>query len=321
MATDLGAVLRQLPRPMAVVFSGGGARTPAQVGMMAVLSEHGLQPDLMVSSSFASINAAAYAAAARSEAPAVTEKLTNLWRKIGDDSAFASPGATLVRRLTVSRGKRTTKAMRELVREVVPDLPLDELPTQLLPIASNLVTGLANEIVAGSTLDAVLASSAVPIMLNPITLDDDILFDGAFTETVPLRPALNAGARSIICLDVGSSMIAEDELQDLRWWQVGTIAYNHLLRGQLGPDLVYAGDRVPVLTITTNAGNQFDFSQSADQIAAGRSAAQRALTAVQHTLEPGLYGIPDGFETYQPFAALQRATVSAPESIVEEQSP
>nr|MCH9816736.1 hypothetical protein [Actinomycetes bacterium] len=140
-------------------------------------------------------------------------------------------------------------------------------------------------------------------------LDEDILFDGSFTEGVPVRPALNAGAKSIICLDVGSSQIAEAELSNLRWWQVGAIAYNHLLRGQLGPDLVYAGDRVPILTITTSAGNLFDFSQPNALIAAGRTAAKATLAAVRRTPEAGLYGIPDGFETYQPFDPLLRATV------------
>jgi NTE family protein len=322
MNAELGKALQRLPQPTAVVFTGGGGRTPAQVGMMEILIESGLQTDLLVASSFGAINAAAYAASPQHLGNSVGARLAEVWDAIGVDSAYASPGATLVRRLTVSRGKRTSQEMRDLVAAVVPDTPIADLTCRFLPIATNLATGAANEIVAGSTLEAVLASCAIPIIMTPITMDDEILFDGGFTQGAPLRPALMAGAKSIILLDTASSTVAEAQLAELRWWQVATIAYNHLIRGQIGHDLSHAASQVPILTITTDYGHLFDFSDSGATIQAGRDAADATLRQLATNtqlspqtgsiFEPGMYGVPIGFETYPPFQALTRDLIPRP---------
>lgn len=295
-----------LPAPVAFVFTSGGGRAAAQVGMMRGLIEAGISADLIVSSSFGSINAAAYAATPTSEHERVSDELAELWAGIGAESAFASPGTTLARRLTVSRGGKTTRDMRELMSELVPATPLESLPTPFIPVATNLATGKATSITAGSTLEAVLASCAVPIFLSPIEIDGVLLVDGSLTQVAPVLPALAAGAKSIVLLDAGASTVPEEDLAGLRWWEVAATAYDHLMRGQVGHDLTQVAQQIPVVSLSTEYGNVFDFSDAEGVLHAGRECTDEALAGLARIKEPGIYNVPVGYATYPPFADLIR---------------
>jgi NTE family protein len=56
---------------------------------------------------------------------------------------------------------------------------------------------------AGPVLDALLASSALPLVFPPYRIDGHVYVDGGLSEYVPLRPALDAGARTIYVLSLG----------------------------------------------------------------------------------------------------------------------
>jgi NTE family protein len=64
---------------------------------------------------------------------------------------------------------------------------------------------------AGPVLDALLASSALPLVFPPYRLDGRIYVDGGLSEYVPLLPALEAGARTIFVLSLRA---AREEASD-----------------------------------------------------------------------------------------------------------
>jgi predicted acylesterase/phospholipase RssA len=55
---------------------------------------------------------------------------------------------------------------------------------------------------AGPVLDALLASSALPLVYPPYRLGGHVYVDGGLSEYVPLQPALEAGARTIYVLSL-----------------------------------------------------------------------------------------------------------------------
>jgi predicted acylesterase/phospholipase RssA len=58
---------------------------------------------------------------------------------------------------------------------------------------------------AGPVLDALLASSALPLVFPPHRINGNVYVDGALSEYVPLLPALEAGARTIYVLSMRSA--------------------------------------------------------------------------------------------------------------------
>jgi NTE family protein len=67
---------------------------------------------------------------------------------------------------------------------------------------------------AGPVLDALLASSALPLVFPPHRIDGNVYVDGALSEYVPLLPALEAGARTIYVLSLRSAVQGKDATGD-----------------------------------------------------------------------------------------------------------
>jgi predicted acylesterase/phospholipase RssA len=61
-------------------------------------------------------------------------------------------------------------------------------------------------------LDALLASSALPLVYPPYRLGDHVYVDGGLSEYVPLQPALEAGAGTVyvLSLQAGREASADD---------------------------------------------------------------------------------------------------------------
>lgn len=268
--------------------------------MLDVLQEAGYVPDLSVGCSFGALNAAAAAVPGTGQ----VADLSDMWHAIAGDSPFSSPTQAIVRQL----GRRTAKSTaewRETIAVGVPAAHFDELTHPVHVVASDLEAGETTMLHGGSLPAALAAATAMPLILPPVEHDKRLLVDGSFTEGMPVHRALALGARSIVVLDVGGTTVPEPEVGDLRWWQVGATAYSHLVRAQVGPDVTESASQVPIVVLSTDAGNILDFSDPEAMFDAGRVAAG-AIASLADTEEAGLYGIPVGFEEYPPFEPLVR---------------
>lgn len=288
------AGLAQLPAPVAWVFTGGGARAAAQVGMAEVLLEQGLTPDLLVGAGTGAINAAALI-----EPTPHLQPLRATWRAIGTDSVLGSLGAAAVRAFSARRTGRSSREFRELLARAVPGDPLRPVPDNLRLIASDIVTGTPVSLRRGPVLDALAAAAGIPLVFQPVERDRMILVDGSLTAAAPLDQALAAGARSAILFDTGASAVDEDAVASMRWWQVAGLAYSHQVRAQLGHALMRVAAQIPVVTLTTGEGGQLDFTRPDEMFAAGRSAVSAALAGGLGEgigSGPGIHGVPLGYE-------------------------
>lgn len=304
MTPESIAGLAALPRPVAWVFSGMGARAAAQVGVAEVLLEQGLAPDLLVASSTGAVNAAAL-----TDSPGTDlEPLRAAWRRIATDSALASLGAAAVRAFAPRRTGRSARELRDILIDAVPGGETAAMPGSLALVASDLGSGEPVVLRSGAVIDAVMAASCVPLVFAPVERGDTWLVDGGLTASAPLDQAVAVGAASIVLLDTGASAVAEETAAELRWWQIAALSYSHQIRGQLGHALARVAEQVPVVTISTDEGSQLDFTRPDELFDAGRSAAADALA---HGLGasvsgPGIYGMPLGFEDDPHLAPLVR---------------
>jgi NTE family protein len=288
--------------PIAVVTTFGLGRTPAQVGMLEALVAQGVQADFVVGTSLGAINAAAFAAGR------TTEQMSEFWLWMYDE-VLASPVRAIARGLTARQARRPDEQVREPLSERLPD-SFDELTVPLRLLATDLESG--NEVVldSGDLPRAVMASCALPGLLPPVTVNGSVLIDGGLVAGMPLR-SVPAQARTIIVLDTGHSAVAPEVVAGYRWWEVGALAYAHLIRGQAVNVLARTASRVPVVMISTNSGRLLDFDTPGEAVDAGRAAAQDCLQNLPARLRRGIYGLPTGLDEFAVLQKLQVPQLSA----------
>ena len=81
------------------------------------------------------------------------------------------------------------------------DLEDAEIPVEV--VTTSLTDGRERWITRGPAVEAILASSAIPTMFPPVTIDGDVLVDGGVVNNVPISRALTAGCDRIYVLLCG----------------------------------------------------------------------------------------------------------------------
>lgn len=204
---------------MAFVLSGGANLGAAQAGMLEALLEAGIVPDLLVGTSIGAVNAAYMAAGPTPDRAAA---LSEVWRRISVEEFFPLRAAQ-VSRAILAGGLFSPAPLRRLLEQEIPFRLVEEAMTPLRIVATRCerLPGLPLRIVttrfeqrteevfaAGPVLDALLASSALPLVFPPHHVDGHVYVDGGLSEYVPLHPALDAGARTIYVLSLGAARSA-----------------------------------------------------------------------------------------------------------------
>ncbi len=291
-----------LPGPIAFVFSGGAARSAAQVGMLRATLAAGLLPQLVAGSSTGALNAAATAISIDTAA----DVLERVWIDLGNDAKLTTVWRSAVRGIASTQGKRTGAILRKHLATALPDLAMDDAPLGLTLVATDLATGLATQCTTGTVLDAVMACTALPVILPPTPHGDTYLIDGGVAANVPVTQAVERGARSIVLFDTGASAVPDDQVEDVTWYDVMALAYSHMIRGQAAHDLARVAHEVPVVVVSYARGNQFDLTEVAAHITAGEMTAESVLNKRRAVKRPGIYGPVIGLESDERLVSLYR---------------
>jgi NTE family protein len=258
---------RSAPARVALVLSGGGARTFAHLGVLRVLEREGLRPDLIVGTSGGAMVGAFYASGkAVSEIEALAARL-NLPTLIDID-----PVKTLLRGLGlgIAKGERLEAFLRESI-----GVPLQSLRTQFVAVATDLNTGEPVLLNHGDTPRALRASLAVPGLYEPVRVGERVLGDGQIVSPLPIAAARQLGARFVIGVDVvyPPQNAALTSPMSVLFQTVTISTYRHLLREREQADLAI----VPVIAPTKDLA----LSDREWLIAAGEAAAEKLLPALR----------------------------------------
>lgn len=172
------------PKPyrFGLALGGGTARAFAHVGVIQVLDEAGIRPDIVSGTSFGALIAAHYALFADADRLAhwaETFPVAEVWRQGWD---FGLHRAALV-----EGGKIEGWLERTLFHGATfADL---ELPLRVTCMDVN--TGELVVLAEGSLARAVRASCALPVITRPVVVGGRTLTDGGFVSPVPIAPLLS----------------------------------------------------------------------------------------------------------------------------------
>ena len=100
------------------------------------------------------------------------------------------------------QGLFSNKGLRERMKGAFGGRPIEAWPRRFAAVATNVETGGARLLMTGDGATAVQASTAVPVLFQPVTVDGERLADGALVQPVPVQAARDLGADYVIAVDV-----------------------------------------------------------------------------------------------------------------------
>jgi NTE family protein len=180
------------PRPprIGLALGGGAARGFAHIGVIQVLEEQGIRPDLVVGTSAGSLVAAMYASG---KSGVEMGSLAGSMDESGlTDWSF--PGRGLIR----------GEALARYVRAQTGGLLIEQMKMPLGIVATDLGDGQPILFQRGDPGVAVRASSAVPAVFQPVKIGSREYVDGGLVSPVPVRFARQMGAELVIAVDISS---------------------------------------------------------------------------------------------------------------------
>jgi NTE family protein len=192
----------------AFVLSGGGSLGAVQVGALQALSERGIHPDLLVGTSAGSLNAAFVAG--RGDGPDALAELVEVWAGLRRSQIFpVNPGRTLLAGLGRRASLCSPQPLVDLLESQVSFPLLEHALTPLHVLTTDVLTGSEVVLSEGDTVEALLASCAIPGILPAVRRAGRLLCDGAFACSSGIATAVSLGADLVYLLPGGTSCALE----------------------------------------------------------------------------------------------------------------
>jgi NTE family protein len=185
----------------AVVLSGGGSLGSIQVGMLLALADRHIVPDLFVGTSVGALNAAFLAGR---PGPEGISELAGIWSGLRRHDIFPTGPARMLR---AAAGRESAfadpKPLRRLITEHLTYDRLEDAPSPITVIATEVTTGQEVHLSHGPAVDAIMASAALPAVFPPVAIGDYVLMDGGVVNNTPLSAAVDLGADVVYVLPTG----------------------------------------------------------------------------------------------------------------------
>ena len=177
-------------KKVGLCLGSGGARGLAHVGVLQVLEENGIVPDIISGCSAGAIFGAVYAAG--TDLYLLEKYLGTVEAKTIIDLGIPIHGGIL-----------SGDKIEEVVLTLTHDLSFDETKIPFVCIATDLMTGEMKVFEEGKLHRAVRASMAVPGVFTPALIDDHYYVDGGVLEELPVSVLRERGADVVITSDLG----------------------------------------------------------------------------------------------------------------------
>lgn len=179
-----------VPRPnIALVLGPGGPRGYAHIGIMRVLEEAGIQPDLVVGSSVGAVLGVFWASGLSA-------------MQIDEISKQGGPLTVFDPSLFADRGWIRGQRLQDYVNEGVGNKPLEALTKRVVVVATRRDDKTPRFFTHGNAGVAVRASSAVPGIVSPVGIEGFEYEDGDESLPLAVAAARAAGARFVIAVNV-----------------------------------------------------------------------------------------------------------------------
>jgi NTE family protein len=181
------------------VLSGGANLGSVHVGMLQALLEEGIKPEVIVGTSIGSVNAGYLAADPSLEQ---VERLRELWCEVKARDIFPLNPVANCRALFKQGSLFSAHCWRRFVERRAPYRNIEDAAVPLRITATDYEEGRSVVFDSGPVVEAIMASTALPGIFPPYKIGDRWYLDGAISDQLPLKVALDTGARTIYVMAV-----------------------------------------------------------------------------------------------------------------------
>lgn len=185
-------------KKLGLALGAGAARGVSHIGFLKALDEEGIKPDMIAGCSMGSVVGAAYASGMSFEG--MQASVNNL--RLLD----------LITPAGVRGGLFGTKKMRKTIENAIGALDFADLKIPFCCVATDIISRQVVVFNKGSVVDAVVASSCIPLLFSPVVMGEMRLVDGYVLDRVPFRQVKDMGADVVVAVDaLGKNPLSADD--------------------------------------------------------------------------------------------------------------
>jgi len=172
--------------------------------MLQALADHDVTPDLLVGASAGALNAAFVAGHGFDHD--TLDRLADIWRGLRRQDVFPFAPHRHVLALAGARASLCSPdGLRNLIATNLSYNRLEDAEIPVNVVATDVLSGTEVVLDHGDATSAVLASSAIPAVFPPVTVDERLLFDGGVADNTPISQAVALGATRVVVVPAGVS--------------------------------------------------------------------------------------------------------------------
>lgn len=285
-----------------LALGGGGARGLAHIGVLKVLDSENIKISAITGCSMGALIGGLYAY--YGNAKRVEEFIYNAIKnpkfiEIGIDKLSTNrtkPERSILEPLLtyVNTRLQAFKALNrlsffedkltEIIYEIIPDKPIEDLTIKFSAIATDLISGEEINFTKGSLREVIKASSAIPGIFPPVKYQNYFLVDGSASESIPVDKVKEIGADRVLAVDVTryiKSLDKPNNIFDILIRTIDTMTYRLSVERLKEADLVIHPD-VKQLSWA-------DFDMIDQIILAGEKAAKENINEIKKLVQRNSY--------------------------------
>lgn len=165
-----------MKKKVGIVLSGGGARGMAHLGILKALEEFGIEFSHISGTSAGAIAGAFYAANYS------VDEIVSILKK----SQIFNFSNFLIKR----QGLFAMRGFQGIYNEFLPTNTFEDLKIPLYVAATDILKGELVYFSSGNLSQALMASSCIPLVFQPIQYNDSLYVDGGVMNNFPIEPLI-----------------------------------------------------------------------------------------------------------------------------------
>jgi predicted acylesterase/phospholipase RssA len=189
---------------LGLALGAGGTKGAAHVGVMKVLDEAGIRPEVIAGTSIGALYGGCFAVGRTPQEM--------------DEGIRACPRRDVVAFFRHRLKLRHNNRLARRFYEALAGHTIEALPIRYATTASDMAEMRQVTIDRGPIIDAIEASIAIPLIARPVAHQGRYFLDGGFWDSAPVDAASELGADVVVAVELGRPVTLPERLHKPAAW-------------------------------------------------------------------------------------------------------